>query len=127
MFKVRFHLGAGKFNKYWQIKYNKNKELFYVNPELDSVQIVMTDCKLVNKASTANKIYNGANKTVCAWVKCNLAEAKSKPNIKLIEKISYNPSVNPYWTDSTGNNIDGFSFDILVSKGKDLYIGEINE
>lgn len=126
MFKVRFHLGAGRFYNHWQIKFSKGfaESVRYVDPNSPFMQIVMTNCLLKNRKPTAESIFNGSNKTVCAWIQCESAKAECQPKVKLIEEIFYNPRIAPYWRNSNGDNIDGYNFDLLVTKNKSVYIGE---
>ena len=67
MYKVRFHLGRGKHFMQWQIKSDENV-VSYVDP-LDN-QLAMLGCRLSLQPSAAQKIHDGANKTVCAWIEC---------------------------------------------------------
>ncbi|NDB24861.1 MAG: hypothetical protein EB021_05365 [Gammaproteobacteria bacterium] len=59
-YKVRFHLGAGEHYRQWQVRVGK--KTYYYDP--DQVCILMKNCKLKNRPHVANKIYQGANKTV---------------------------------------------------------------
>ena len=68
--RVRFHLGKGKHFRMWQIK-GKDSEgkwlkTSYFPPE--GTTVVMYGCKLVVRERAAQKIHEGANKSVCAWV-----------------------------------------------------------
>ena len=65
--KVRFNLGRGKNYMKWKIQY-PNGNILYYNPS--EVQFVMTNCQLRNYKKVAEKIFNGGNKVVCAWVLC---------------------------------------------------------
>ena len=40
----------------------------YLSP--DEVTLIMSRCKLSNNAKQAEKIFQGENKTVCAWILC---------------------------------------------------------
>ena len=64
-YKVRFNLGRGDNYMKWKVS-TPSGEATYHNP--DDVLIIMKGCKLFNQKGSANKIYEGANKTVCAWV-----------------------------------------------------------
>lgn len=88
--KIKFNLGAGEHYKKWQVKDGKN--VFHFNP--DKVTLVMYDCKLRNHVETATKIFNGANKTVCAWIECSRLEVIEATSY-VGEQISYNPKLDP--------------------------------
>jgi hypothetical protein len=124
MIKVRFHLGLGENYLKWQVK-AKTKEgtsKSYYDP--DERSLSMFDCKLVNQQGTAKKIYEGENKTVCAWVKCNGIAVFNPKLIREQEKkpIFYNPKVAPHWRDEDGNNIDNEKYDHIISIGRQLYV-----
>jgi hypothetical protein len=122
-YKVRFHLGAGvNFGK-WRVENVENKEVFFYSP--DDYMISMINGKLYNQKGAATKIYNGQNKTVCAWIMCRnilVLQSSSKKYIKDEHDgaAKYNPRVNPYWTDSDGNDIDKEEFSHLITIGRDI-------
>ena len=70
MYRVRFHLGRGANYMKWQVR-DSNGGVRYYDPE--SVRQVMLNAKLHNRPNVAKKICEGANKTVCAWVECELS------------------------------------------------------
>ena len=93
--KVRFNLGRGKNYLKWKVTHPDNSVIYY-SP--DEVQLVMTECTFKNHKSTAQKIYDGGNKTVCAWVLCKEIEIKTTGFIKdETKKVQYNPRVQPNW------------------------------
>lgn len=93
--KVRFNLGRGKNFLKWQISY-PNGEVSYHDP--NEVTLYMEDCKLHNRPNTAKKIYDGANKTVCAWIDCGYVSIGSKMDtLKPSVLIHYNPRIFPHW------------------------------
>lgn len=126
MYRVRFHLANGPHFMHWQIKNMSTGKVEYVNPEHDC--LVMTNCILKNQPRTAQKIFDGADKTVCAWIQCGrwylqsvhytreyLADAK-------MERIRYNPKIVPYWHFMLdGKNIDNNPFCILVTVNRRVY------
>lgn len=122
--KVRFNLGAGANYMKWKIDI-PGQPAMYVNP--DDVQLRMTGCTMKNQASTARKIHQGAHKTVCAWILCNeidiLADLRipSVRQLKEHEQLSYNPRVQPHWLCG-GNNVDGESYENIISLGKTLFV-----
>jgi hypothetical protein len=83
----------------------------------------MHDCILKNYKSVSQKIFEGGEKVVCAWVLCkSLAIKKSEfIQVDLIgERIRYNPRVTPNWI-LDGENVDGMSVDKLVSVDFGVY------
>lgn len=101
--KIRFHLGAGENFMKWRIENVNDKDVAFYSPE--EMIALMTNCKLYNQKATANKIHNGANKTVCAWIMCESFEFVEQVTT-FGEQIKYNPRVIPHWVDSEGNNVD---------------------
>lgn len=115
--KVRFNLGKGKNYRKWKIEY-PNSEPKYLNP--DEVNLIMEGCLLKNYKKTAQRIYEGANKTVCSWIICdNVIINLPKPHLggKL---VSYNPRIRPHWVYD-GDDADNFTFNTLISCGREIY------
>jgi hypothetical protein len=118
-FKVRFNLGAGVRYMKWKIT-SPDGSVQYLEPS--EVVLTMTKAKMVNQPSTANKIFNGANKTVCAWVEAEDVQVSNKNNArKLGKRVSYNPRVAPNWV-LDGKNVDGKSFNKLVSADRGIFL-----
>ena len=119
--KVRFNLGRGKNYMKWKIQHTDGT-IEYHSPT--DVQLVMHECILKNYKSVAQKIYDGGEKVVCAWILCKrLAIVKSDRFIKADldgERIRYNPRVTPHWI-LDGENVDGMSVDKLVSVDFGVY------
>jgi hypothetical protein len=119
--KVRFNLGRGKNYMKWKVQYTDGT-IEYHSPT--DVQLVMHECILKNHRKTAQKIYDGGEKVVCAWVLCKrLAIVKSDRFTKADlngERVRYNPRVTPHWM-LDGENVDGISVDKLVSVDFGLY------
>lgn len=117
--RVRFHLGAGENYMKWQIK-TANK-VSYVAPEHH--QIVMFNAKLINQANTAKKIYEGANKTVCAWIECD--EVKVVSNVSAIgndwSPLFFNPRKNINWVDSDGNNVNKSEYSLVYTVDRNIF------
>lgn len=121
--RVRYHLQNGKHKNHWQFKNNSNKLLFYIDPK--TAVIRLTDCVLINKRSTADQIYCGKTKTVCAWINHSDHEILSnqyQPNMELI-RCNYNPKTNPFW-----NVCDdlGHCYDIDNEHIPKMYLGVLN-
>lgn len=116
--KVRFHLAKGDNFMKWQIRDDKGN-VVYVDPE--NYRLVMEYCQLVNQKSTAKKIKNGANKSVCAWIKCSKVQVYNDVGTGAKETIlSFNPKVKPNWVFG-GENADGSKFRHIYSGNRKLY------
>ena len=125
--KVRFNLSRGKYYMMWKIQYPSGA-VEYCNPQTS--QLILKGCTLKNNRKTAEKIYNGEHKTVCAWILCEDIQVKynvtewfgNDPNNI---RLSYNPRVNPFWV--LGKPIpaapaDGFKFTEIGTAGKQLFV-----
>jgi hypothetical protein len=111
-YQVRFNLGRGDNYMKWKVS-TPSGEATYHNP--DDVLIVMKGCKLFNQKGSANKIYEGANKTVCAWVECDNVDIIDKViGHSSARKVCYNPRVKPNW-ELDGENVDKSEFDELFT------------
>lgn len=120
-YKVRFHLARGDHFMHWQIKNTETGDTIYVDPDKHS--LYLEGCELVNRVSTAKKIYNGADKTVCAWVECQRYFIDEHSEDSCTDyHVSYNPRKLPHWRDMiTGEIIDGKCFRGLYTVGRGLY------
>ena len=116
---VRFNLGRGENYLKWRVKFPDEVAKFF-DPE--EVSIIMRGVKLVNGKKSASKIFDGGNKTVCAWLSCDevIIDPASKASINA-HRISFNPRVTPNWV-SNGDNIDGCEYAELVTKGRNIFI-----
>lgn len=115
--KVRFNLGKGKNYRKWKIEY-PNSEPKYLNP--DEVNLIMEGCLLKNYKKTAQRIYEGANKTVCSWIICdNVIINPPKPHLGN-KTVSYNPRIKPHWVYD-GGDADNFTFNSLIASGREIY------
>lgn len=115
MFKVRFHLGAGKNYKHWRIETPEKQVTFY-NP--DSFNFKLIDCKLHNQKGTAKKIHDGGTKNVCAWIMCK--EVIITDSIEEGLVLSYNPRIEPNWRCEE-KNCDDMEFKEIHIINKNLY------
>lgn len=118
--KVRFNLSKGKNYMKWKIEYPTGQSEYRDPAE---VQLEMYDCTLKNYKKTAEKIFNGADKTVCAWVLCKTldivtSDAQAQPEDN---RVSYNPRKQPNWLHG-GCVVDGSRYDKIISFGKSLFI-----
>lgn len=116
MIKVRFHLAQGENYMKWQVKNHKG-EVTYHDPQ--EVTLAMYECKLVNQQGTAQKIFDGANKTVCAWIECE-GICILDPTEITDNKVSYNPRVAPHWM-MNGVVVDKVRFNYLRTSGRGVY------
>ena len=123
MYKVRFHLAKGKNYKKWQIKSPSGAVSFH---EPSEVTIFMHGCILHNNTNMALKIYEGANKDVCAWVSCEDVTVACLPTKNIMStstKVLYNPKVSINWRHK-GENVDGFEFDELFTSERHIIKGK---
>lgn len=115
--KVRFNLGKGKNYMKWKIEADGRSE--YYSP--DEYNLFMYGCQLKNQRATANKIHQGANKSVCAWILCD--NIFLGQNVELPEantRLTYNPRVRPNWM--AGEAVaDNANFDSIWSDGRKLF------
>lgn len=115
--KVRFNLGRGKNYMKWKVEYGKTSE--YYSP--DEYNLFLYGCQLKNSRKTADKIHQGANKSVCAWVLCDTILLGK--NIELPEattRLTYNPRVQPNWL--AGEAVaDDQRFEQIWSDGRKLF------
>jgi hypothetical protein len=95
--KVRFNLGRGANYMKWKVQY-PNGVVEYHNPS--ETQLILNGCQLRNHKGVAKKIFDGGNKTVCAWVLCDEIEISTRKFLQLdtyCQRIKYNPRVKPNW------------------------------
>lgn len=120
-FKVRFHLGAGENFLKWRVENLLTGVVEFFDPK--EYDLELENCKLHNHPGTAKKIFDGENKTVCAWIMAEKVAVLISGKCCFPEEnaVSYNPKVQPYWRDSEGNNIDKQEFKWLETQGRQLY------
>ena len=122
--KVRFNLGRGKNYMKWRIQYPSGQVSYY---EPYHFQLIMNGCQAKNYKTTASKIFNGQNKTVCAWILCDDIEVCPFPEEPTTDiRLKYNPRVNPFWvldnpTTNTQTNADNIKLDRIVTYNKSLF------
>jgi hypothetical protein len=116
--KVRFNLSRGVNYLKWKVEYPDGNVMYYYPT---GVQLVMGECTLKNYKKTAEKIHNGANKSVCAWVLCKTLDLKFDNFITdNTTQIKYNPRVQPNWMVD-GEVSDGKKLDSIHSIGYSLF------
>ena len=96
----------------------------YVDPSVASLR--MSGCRLVNRRGTAERIYDGSNKTPCAWVECDEVEVYPPLSQSTGEPVRYNPRVSPNWIFE-GRDADGMTFALLTTAGNKLTTPEHSE
>lgn len=120
--KVRFNLSAGKNYMKWKVEYPDRKPEYY---DPNEFQLVLGGCILKNHKKTAEKIHEGANKTVCAWVLCQHISICKAGTVDVygLPQIKYNPRVRPNWMWDE-EVMDGCSLPTMVSDVNRLYYHE---
>ena len=123
MYKVRFHLGKGEHFMHWQVHNLIEDTIQYVDPQQHG--LLMFGCKLRNQKGGAQKIHDGANKSVVAWIDCeyvNLNALRINTNKTDYEHLRYNPRIAPNWTSSEqiGIDMDNTEHGLLVTMGRDV-------
>jgi hypothetical protein len=123
--KVRFNLGRGVNYFKWKVEYPDRSE--YYSPT--EVQLVLAKCEVKNNQKTANKIFEGKHKQVCAWVLCEQVLIR-KNNFESADtecpKLKYNPKVLPHWViGDNKESVDGQRFSRLISVDYSLYIKKV--
>lgn len=122
--KVRFNLSRGKNYMKWKVQYPSG-EVEYCSPT--DTQLLLKGCELKNNKKTAEKIFRGEHKTVCAWILCDDIEIRfgsfgrydiNPENLSL----SYNPRVKPFWVLNKMVPADGFKFNEIASVDYKLYV-----
>jgi hypothetical protein len=122
--RVRFHLGRGENYMHWQVK-DCLGNVYYLDP--DKWYLTMEACKLKNVGTAAIKIYEGSNKTVCAWVECESVFAtKRPPHDRFNTEVSFNPRTLPYWI-CEGENVDNEKYVTVRSAGRKLFIDKTEQ
>jgi hypothetical protein len=123
MYRIRFHLAAGKNFMKWQVKSPDGTVAFY---EPSEVTLFMDGCTLKNQPNGAKKIFEGHNKFVVAWVEAvdvTVVVLPIKNVMSTSKKVSYNPAVAPNWV-LDGENVDGTSHQKLFTSNRSVIKGK---
>lgn len=125
--KVRFNLGRGENYMKWKIEYPSGQVSYYSPTD---IQLILKDCTLKNGRKTAMKIFNGENKTVCAWVLCEDITVRYSGFEQFDElglnRLKYNPKNLPFWTIGDGKlPMDGHKFEEIGTVDSKLFITKI--
>lgn len=116
--KVRFNLSKGKNYMKWKVEY-PNGNVMYYHPT--DFQLVMGNCILKNRKSTAQKIFRGDNKSVCAWILCDTFELRVDNFIQeQLSQVRFNPRIQPNWLVD-GLNSDDRKLNSIHSIGYHLF------
>jgi len=118
--KVRFNLGKGANFMKWKVQYPNGNVEYYSPTE---TQLVMKGCQLRNHKKVAEKIFNGGEKVVCAWVLCEEIDIRRETFIQFdvnCDRIRYNPRVQPNWL-LNGEIADKQYIDMIGSVDYGLY------
>ena len=117
--KIRFNLGRGKNYLKWKVE-RPGIKTEYLDP--NEVQLVLRNCVLKNNQSSAQQIFDGANKRVCSWVLCESIEIKRNDFSSHSEnQIKYNPRIQPNWL-LNDVDVDNEKFDTIVSDNRRLFL-----
>jgi len=120
MYKVRFHLAKGEHYMHWQIK-DEEDEVVYYDPS--ETNLKLTNCTLKNQMSTAEKIFRGANKSVCAWIECEEYEILSPiARVNTKHHLRFNPKTLPFWhvPGRDYHNLDNCFIKKMVTLGPEV-------
>lgn len=116
-FTLRFNLGAGKNFQKWKLVYPSGIVKYFVPNE---VSLVLSGCKLRNSPATSKKIFDGADKTVCAWIEADTAVVLKKVAVVVGVPILFNPRICPNW-QVAGESSDNARFKTIMTTGSKLY------
>jgi hypothetical protein len=121
--RVRFNLGKGKNYMKWRVL-RPDGTVEFLDPS--EVQLVMIGCTFKNSKKAAQKIFEGANKTVCAWVLCDELRVERPLEFSDNQDIqaAYNPRVAPNWRIAE-TDVDDRNTPVLHTIGKNIYLTPI--
>jgi hypothetical protein len=122
-YKVRFNLGRGENFMKWKVT-SPNGDVEYYSPDHNT--LVMNGCKLRNSPATAQKIHDGANKTVCAWIDADHVSIHKPWDCQLLwsvdKELRFNPRDQPHWSYAGDiRNIDNQDVDLIITQGRRLW------
>lgn len=115
--KVRFNLGAGKNYMKWKVTDPYGTAKYY---DPSTVNITMADCRLMNQRGTAEKIFNGQHKTVCAWIEAGALSVYPSEERLVKDKVTYNPRVAPHWVYKN-RDADKDELMWLITVGRNIF------
>lgn len=120
MYKIRFNLGKGENFMKWKVTDPEGNHSYH---DPNDVVILAVKVRLRNHPNVAQKIYDGAHKTVCAWIEARsvtIFEGSGATTNNSTE-VSYNPRKAPNW-QLNGLNADNQRFDILFTNENKCYV-----
>jgi hypothetical protein len=126
--KVRFNLGRGENYMKWKVEYTDGTVSYYSPTDY---QLIMKNCVAKNNKKTAEKIFNGEHKTVCAWILCDEIEVKKDGFVPYdtynCPSLKYNPREEPNWVYYYNRpiNADNFPFIEIGTVDYKLYVTKI--
>jgi hypothetical protein len=117
--KVRFNLGRGKNYLKWKVESKSGVEYYYPT----EVQLILHNCVLKNNRKMAEKIFNGMNKNVCAWIVCDSITIKHENfnKVWVKDRLTYNPRKQPYWVYNNFE-VDNDRFDEITTIDYGLFV-----
>lgn len=120
-YKIRFNLKRGPTYKMWKVEGPDG--VVYYDPEV--IQLTMLNCRLKSNRKTAERIYHGEHKMVCAWVYCEEL-ITNRRNVHAYDNgtnpsIMYDPRINPCWVLDGMTNADNFRFNKIGSVKNKLF------
>jgi hypothetical protein len=119
IYRVRFNLGLGVNYMKWQITNTLNNAVEYIEPS--QISLILCNAKLRNQQATANKIFNGDNKSVCAWIACESVLIGRPTETDNKTQIRYNPRIAPNWM-LDNSIVDNKVFDTLLTSNRSIYV-----
>lgn len=122
MYRVRFNLGRGENYKKWVVTNSETRERTYYDPE--TTTLFMMNGKFKNRRKSANRIKEGSNKFVCAWIECDDVweeQMDSAEELDTTFEYRYNPRVHPYWVGPDGENADNHSERMLYTINNKIF------
>jgi len=119
-YKVRFHLARGQNFMKWQVFDLLDNTKDYYDPS--EYSLLMKGCVLGNHPATAQKIYEGEHKTVCAWISCDrVTPVMQIGSLANKQRYMYNPQKNPHWFTELQRNVDGKKLPTMVTINRRVY------
>ena len=121
-FQLRFNLSKGKNFRKWKLT-APDGTVQYLEPNLFSFEI--TNGWFHNNKKTAQEIFDGADKSVCAWVRAeNITVLPVEERLARVdhgmEWVSYNPRKCVHWSRD-GQDLDGSRFTKAVAVSGRVY------
>lgn len=119
IYRVRFNLGLGENYMKWQITNTVSNSVEYIEPS--QISLILINAKLRNQPATANKIFNGDNKSVCAWISCESVFIGKPTEADNKTQVRYNPRIAPNWL-MDNSIVDNKVFDTLLTFNRSIYV-----